>query len=78
MTAPHYNEMVQEALAILTAHGCKPIVERGRRTRHIKIWWWDRSGRKRLFIAPRSPSDYRARHNARALLHRLIRQGEKR
>ena len=66
---PRANELVCEAVEILTAHGFTPTVSNGR---HIKIRWFDRARRFTL-IVPATPSDHRARLNSRAVLRRILR-----
>jgi hypothetical protein len=67
----HRSEFITDAIEMLTAAGAQPRISDG--GRHIKVYWSDRHGHRRVMIVPRSPSDWRARANARAVLRRLLR-----
>jgi hypothetical protein len=61
------NELLDDALTTLKAHGFKPRIVQGK---HYKIRW-DANGRTQTFIVARSPSNsYRAIHQSRATLRR--------
>jgi hypothetical protein len=64
------NELVSQAIRILTEHGFTPVVEQGR---HIKVGWFD-GERWQELIVPRTPSDHRALLNSRSHLRRIIRR----
>jgi hypothetical protein len=64
------NELVSQAIRILTEHGFAPFVEQGR---HIKVRWFD-GERRQQFIIPRTPSDHRALLNSRSDLRRILRR----
>jgi hypothetical protein len=63
------NELVRQAVQVLTAHGFTPAVEQGR---HIKIRWFDGERRQQLIVS-RSSSDHRALLNSLSTLRRIIR-----
>ena len=67
---PRARELVDDAVAILAAHGFTPIVTNG--GKHLKIRWFDH-GRRYTLTVPASPSDKRARLNSRAVLRRILR-----
>jgi hypothetical protein len=63
------NELLDDALSTLRAHGFRPRIIQGK---HYKIRW-DDNGRQQTFIVSRSPSDaYRAIHKSRAALRRRL------
>jgi hypothetical protein len=63
--------MVDDAVALLAAHGITPVIDNG--GRHVKVRWTDARGHRFLLIIPQSPSDFRSRLNSRAVLRRLLR-----
>jgi hypothetical protein len=65
------SELVADAMEMLIAAGARPQVRNG--GKHIKICWLDRHGGRCVLTLPCTPSDRRARANARALLRRLLR-----
>jgi hypothetical protein len=65
------NDLVQEAVETLVAHGFTRIVSSG--GKHLKISWVA-AHHRRVLVISRSPSDWRARLNSRATLRRLLRQ----
>jgi len=66
------NPLVLEALDTLKARGLVPVVQNG--GKHFKIRWVDH-GRRYLLVVSRSPSNFRAGRNSRALLKRLLNNG---
>jgi hypothetical protein len=66
------NPLVLEALDTLKARGFVPVVRNG--GKHFKITWVDH-GRRFLLVVSRSPSNFRAERNSRALLKRLLNGG---
>ena len=62
------NALVDEAVTLLIERGVKPVVKQGR---HYKVQWMD-SGHRRLLVIARTPSDFRAMRNNRAILRRLL------
>jgi hypothetical protein len=62
------NEVLSQAIRMLTEHGFTPVIEQGR---HIKVRWFD--GERRQIVMSRSSSDHRAPLNSRAHLSRIIR-----
>jgi hypothetical protein len=66
------TELVVDAIEMLTAAGAKPLVRSG--GKHVKIIWLDRSGHRCTLVIACTPSDRRARANARAMLRRLLRR----
>jgi hypothetical protein len=67
------NALVSEAVNTLRARGFVPVVKNG--GKHVKIGWIDH-GRRFLLVVSRSPSNFRAERNSRALLKRLLNGGE--
>jgi hypothetical protein len=67
------NQLVRDAVALLADHGFKASVSNG--GRHLKVRWFD-DGRRYTLIVPATPSDRRGRLNSRAVLRRLLRNGE--
>jgi hypothetical protein len=65
------RELADDACAILAAHGYAATVDTS--GRHLKIRWTDDHGRRRFLVAPKTPSGSRSRHDARAMLRRLLR-----
>jgi excinuclease UvrABC helicase subunit UvrB len=63
------NEVLSQAIRILTEHGFMPVIEQGR---HIKVRWFD-GERQQQLIVPCTPSDHRALLNSRSVLKRIIR-----
>jgi hypothetical protein len=69
------SELVADAMEMLIAAGAKPQVRNGgKRGKHVKIDWLDRDGCRCTLVVPCTPSDWRARANARAMLRRLLRR----
>jgi hypothetical protein len=66
------NAMVDEAVTLLIERGFKPVIKQGR---HYKVQWMD-NGNRRMLVIARSPSDFRAVRNNRAVLRRLIRNSD--
>jgi hypothetical protein len=64
------NALLRDALAMLKQAGIRPQIRQGR---HFKVCWTDRAGHARCLIVARSPSDWRAGHNNRRELRRLLR-----
>jgi hypothetical protein len=62
------NELVRDAVKILTAHGFEPTVNTGK---HIKLIWFAH-GQRRMLTISKSPSDWRARMRSRMILRRLM------
>jgi hypothetical protein len=73
MTRRH-PDLVREAISILGDHGY--AVDFDLSGAHLKLRWLGRCGRQHLLVLSRSPSDHRARMNARATLRRLLREEE--
>jgi hypothetical protein len=65
------NDLIREAVETLIAHGFDPTVSNG--GKRLKISW-AAAHHRRVLIISRSPSDWRARLNSRAILRRLLRQ----
>jgi hypothetical protein len=63
------TELLHDALRILAEAGFKPSVEQGR---HYKVRWRNHTGQRRCIVVARSTSDWRARHNNRANLRRML------
>jgi hypothetical protein len=63
------NELLEDALTMIRAHGFEPYIVRNR---HWKVSWIDQQGRMRLLVVSFSPSDHRARTQSRAVLRRLL------
>jgi hypothetical protein len=62
-------------MEMLIAAGAKPQVRNGgKHSKHIKIDWLDCHGGRCTLVVPCTPSDWRARANARAMLRRLLRR----
>jgi len=66
----HANNLVHEAVAMLSQHGFIPNVSNG--GKHIKIRWRD-GGRSYVLVVSRSPSNRHAQVKSRALLRGLLR-----
>jgi hypothetical protein len=64
------NDLLRDALLVLKEAGITPCVQQGR---HFKVRWVDHAGRTRCLVIARSPSDWRAGHNNRRRLHRILR-----
>ena len=67
------NEIVREAIEMLTAHGVNPAISNG--GKHIKIIWIDGCGRH-VFAVSHRPTGSRVRANSRAALRRLMQQAQ--
>ena len=65
--------IIREAVAALNQHGHAVTVDV--HGRHLKVRWAC-NGRAYLFVTARTASDRRADANARAVLRRLLREGE--
>jgi hypothetical protein len=63
------NELLEEALTMIRAHGFEPYITRNR---HWKVSWIDQRGRTRLLVISFSPSDHRVRTQSPAVLRRLL------
>ena len=64
------NHLVEDALAVLRAHGLDAEVRNGG---HYKIRFTNRYGRRCTLVVSRSPSNRNAHKSNRAQLRRLLR-----
>jgi hypothetical protein len=62
------NALVEEAIAMITAAGHKPMVVTNK---HAKVKW-RQDGRWQTLVCAISPGDRRAIHHSRAILRRLL------
>lgn len=63
------NDCLDAALSELRAVGIDPAIEHG--GKHIRIVW-DHDGQQRLFIVPKTASDWRAALNSRSDIRRML------
>jgi hypothetical protein len=64
------NEIIRDTISALRDAGFRPTIEGGK---HFKVRWSDHTGRPRMLIVSRSPSDFRAKIQNRMMLRRLLR-----
>ena len=65
------NDVTETIVRELKLHGITPTLMNG--GKHNKILW-EAEGNKRVYVAPITPSDFRARLNARAEVRRMLRE----
>lgn len=67
------NPCLEAALCELRAAGIRDI-EQARGGKHIQIRWQINGNLVRVYTMPATPSDYRAPHNVRAAIRRILKQ----
>jgi hypothetical protein len=67
------NECLDVALQELESAGVRDV-EHANGGRHVQVRWRVNGGEQRVYTIPATPSDWRASHNARAGIRRILRE----